>query len=69
MGRYQAECTSCFLIHRLEPASGQTFDTAGHYVHGLKRTEAGFRINSIVQTVLWSRGDSTIHGAFRKDIR
>jgi hypothetical protein len=65
----RAECASCFLIHRLDPAGSagnNTFDTAGHYVHGLARTAGGWRIDSIVQTVLWSRGNPQIHGALRR---
>jgi hypothetical protein len=55
--------------HRLDPAAptaDNTFDTAGHYVHGLARTADGWRIDSIVQTVLWSRGNPQIHGALRQ---
>jgi hypothetical protein len=60
------ESASCFLIHRLDPAAptaDNTFDTAGHYVHRLARTAGGWRIDSIVQTVLWSRGNPQIHRA------
>ena len=48
----RAECASCFLIHRLDPAAptaDNTFDTAGHYVHRLARTAGGWRIDGIVQ--------------------
>jgi hypothetical protein len=64
----RAECVSAFLIHRLDPAApaGQnTFDTAGHYTHGLHRMADGWRIDRIEQRVLWSRGQRAIHGAFR----
>jgi len=64
-----AECTSCFLIHRLDPArmpDGNAYDTAGHYTHGLIRTSHGWRIDRIKQTVLWSRGNPEIHGARRR---
>ena len=57
------------LIHRLNPAAptgDETFDTAGHYVHRLARTAGGWRIDGIVQTVLWSRGNPQIHGALRR---
>lgn len=65
----QAECTSCFLIHRLDPArmpDGNAYDTAGHYIHGLTHTKQGWRIDRIKQTVLWSRGNPDIHGARRR---
>jgi len=64
----RAECVSAFLIHRLDPArppESQTFDTAGHYRHGLARAGNGWRIDRIVQTVLWSRGNPDVHGALR----
>ena len=56
------------LIHRLDPAGprdANTFDTAGHYVHGLRRTPQGWRIDRIEQRVLWSRGEPRVHGALR----
>jgi len=64
----RAQCTSCFLIHRLDPArtNNNTYDTAGHYIHGLIRTPHGWRIDHIKQTVLWSRGNQNIHGGLRK---
>jgi len=65
----RAECTSSFLIHRLDPSrppGGNAFDSAGHYVHRLRRTARGWRIEGIVQTVLWSRGNPEIHGALRR---
>ncbi len=63
-----AECTSCFLIHRVDPAKTEDnhFDTAGHYLHGLTRTANGWRIDRIRQTVLWNRGNPEIHGALRR---
>lgn len=63
-----AECTSCFLIHRINPTlpkETNAFDTSGHYVHELIQTPNGWLINHIKQTVLWSRGNPQIHGAFR----
>ena len=65
----RAECTSCFLIHRLNPAApvgDDTFDTAGHYVHRLARTTGGWLFDGIVQTVLWNRGNPQVHGALRR---
>lgn len=65
----QAECTSCFLIHRLDPArmpDGNAYDTAGHYIHGLVRVAQGWRIDRIKQIVLWSHGNPDIHGARRR---
>lgn len=65
----RAECVSCFLIHRLDPhgAEGRnTFDSAGHCAHRLRRTPDGWRIEGITQTVLWSRGDPEVHGALRR---
>jgi hypothetical protein len=64
----RAECFSSFLIHRLDPAGppdANTFDTAGHYHHGLRRTPEGWRIDRIEQRVLWSRGEPRVHGALR----
>jgi hypothetical protein len=66
----RAECLSAFVIHRLDPrrADGQnTFDTAGHYAHGLCRTPDGWRIARIEQRVLWSRGNPDVHGALRRN--
>ena len=40
-------------------------DTAGHYRHGLARAGPSWRIDRIVQTVLWSRGNPDVHGALR----
>jgi len=65
----RAECASCFLIHRLNPAApdgGNTFDSAGHYVRRLRRADGGWRAEGIAQTVLWSRGDPEVHGALRR---
>jgi hypothetical protein len=65
----RAECTSAFLIHRVDPAAPagrDTFDTVGHYTHGLIRTPEGWRIDRIVQRVLWSRGEPAVHGALRR---
>ena len=61
----RAECFSAFVIHRIAPASGDFLDTAGHYRHGCARTPDGWRIDRIRQTVLWTRGNPAIHGAFR----
>lgn len=61
----RAECRSCFVIHRVDPArpaDEQSLDTAGHYVHGLVRTEGGWKIDRIVQSVVWTRGNREIHG-------
>jgi len=60
----RAECFSAFVIHRIAPASGDFLDTAGHYWHGCARTPDGWRIDRIRQTVLWTRGNPAIHGAF-----
>lgn len=65
----QAECTSCFIIHRIDPTrmpDGNNYDTAGHYVHGLIKTAQGWRIDRIKQMVLWSRGNRDIHGGLRR---
>ncbi len=64
----QAECKSCFLIHRIDEASlGEKnfFDSAGHYIHGLLRVDGSWRINHIKQSIIWNRGNSEIHGGFR----
>ena len=64
----RAECRSCFVIHRVDPARPareQWLDTAGHYVHGLVRTEGRWKIDRIVQTVVWTRGNREIHGGVR----
>lgn len=63
-----AECSSCFLIHRINPnltGDARQFDSAGHYVHKLIQTPGSWLINSIKQTVLWSRGNPQVYGAFR----
>lgn len=61
------ECASAFLIHRVDPARGRdnTFDTAGHYTHRVRRTPDGWRIARIEQRVLWNRGNPDVHGALR----
>jgi SnoaL-like protein len=58
-----ATCLSAALIHRIDPAkaSENTFDTLAHYTHTLRRTETGWRISHIRQSVAWSRGNPTIH--------
>ena len=63
-----AECSSCFLIHRVDPSAPEgsnRFDTAGHYLHRLSRTSGGWRIHGIKQTVVWNRGNPQVHGALR----
>lgn len=65
-----AECNSNFLIHRMDQAKSKeeknSFDTAGFYTHGLVQSQTGWTIHSIKQTIIWNRGDSHIHGAFRR---
>jgi SnoaL-like domain len=58
-----ATCVSATLIHRLDPErqSDNTFDTLAHYTHTLVRTAAGWRIARIKQSVVWNRGNSSIH--------
>jgi SnoaL-like domain len=58
-----AECTSQFLIHRVD-GTQDFLDTAGTYYHKLQRTGDDWIITGIRQTVLWSRGNNKIHGAF-----
>jgi hypothetical protein len=68
----RAECASCFLIHRVDPAArpgSNSFDTAGHYLHRLSRTPGGWRISGITQTVVWNRGNPDVHGALRRQAR
>lgn len=62
-----AECASAFVIHRLDPSRDRdnTFDTAGHYTHRVRRTPEGWRIARIEQRVLWNRGNPDVHGALR----
>ena len=62
------ECTSAFVIHRIDPArpdGENTFDTAGRYTHRVRRTPDGWRIARIEQRVLWNRGNPDVHGALR----
>lgn len=64
-----AECTSSFLIHRIDQAKSKeknSFDSAGFYTHGLVQSPTGWVIHSIRQTIIWNRGDPNIHGAFRR---
>ncbi len=58
-----ATCVSATLIHRLDPGrqSDNTFDTLAHYTHTLVRTAAGWRIARIKQSVVWNRGNASIH--------
>lgn len=61
-------CHSCFLIHRLHPAlpeGANTLDSAGHYLHRLRRTADGWVMTGITQRLLWSRGHPEVHGALR----
>lgn len=65
----EAECTSCFLIHHLDPTQPlgeNAFHITGHYKHDLIQTASGWLINYIKQTVIWSNGNPKIHGAFRR---
>lgn len=68
----RATCVSAFLIHRLAPAPDEapsevprTFDSLGHYVHGLVRGPGGWRIARVTQTVAWNRGDPALHPGAR----
>jgi hypothetical protein len=66
----RAECYSAFVVHRVAPNAppgADTFDTAGHYWHACVRTITGWRIDRIKQTILWTRGTPSVHGAFRVD--
>ena len=58
-----ATCVSATLIHRLDPGrqSDNTFDTLAHYTHTLVRMAAGWRIARIKQSVVWNRGNASIH--------
>jgi len=63
----RAECISAFVIYRYLPggADDNEFDTHGFYTHGLVRTPDGWKIDTVKQTVLWSKGNPQIHGFHR----
>ncbi|HJU83066.1 MAG TPA: nuclear transport factor 2 family protein [Holophagaceae bacterium] len=63
----EATCRSAFLIHRLDPALPEpnTYDSLGHYEHGLRRIDGAWRIVRARQTVAWSRGNAAIHAGAR----
>jgi hypothetical protein len=67
-----AVCWSAYRIYRLDPtreAGENSLDTAGNYEHGLLRTDRGWKISRIRQTVVMQRGNPRIHGALRPDDR
>ncbi len=65
----EATCRSAFLIHRLDPRQPEpnTFDTLGHYEHGLRRIGGAWRIVKVRQQVAWNRGNASIHAGARRD--
>ena len=64
----EATCRSAFLIHRLDPGRPEpnTFDSLGHYEHGLRRIDGHWRIVRVRQEVAWNRGDASIHAGARR---
>jgi hypothetical protein len=63
-----ARCSSQMVIYRRKQTDNGMvhFDTHCHYEHTLQRTESGWKIASIKQTVLWNEGDSSIHSGAKK---
>ena len=63
----RALCISALMIFRCLPDGGSDneFDTHGFYTHGLLRTPDGWKIDTVKQAVLWSKGNSQIHGFHR----
>ena len=62
-----ATCRCDFVIHRwpADATDRRFFHSFGSYLYGLTREGEGWRIASIVQTVLRSEGDPSLHGALR----
>lgn len=60
-----ATCHSAFLIHR-RSEDGRAFDSAGHYLHTLRRDGGAWRITAVVQRILWSQGDPGVHAGAQK---
>lgn len=57
-----ASCVSSAMIHRRTlDAEPRTFNTHARYTHGLVRMADGWKIDRIVQEVLWNDGDAVIH--------
>ena len=63
-----ARCSSQMVIYRRKQTDNGMvhFDTHCHYEHTLQRTESGWKIASIKQTILWNEGDASIHSGARK---
>jgi len=66
----QATCASSSVIYRVDPhmTTDNSFDTHCQYEHSLISTDEGWKINGIVQRVLWNVGNPEIHG-FHRDKR
>jgi SnoaL-like domain len=64
----EATCESSSLIYRFDPQmeTNNSFDTHCQYEHTLIRTDEGWKVNSIVQRVLWSAGNPEVHGFYRQ---
>ena len=69
IGSDEATCKSSALIHRLDPQmkTNNSFNTHCQYEHTLIRTGEGWKVNSIVQRVLWSVGNPEVHGFYRRN--
>jgi 3-phenylpropionate/cinnamic acid dioxygenase small subunit len=62
----RATCVSDAVIHRFRPDDGERFDTYCTYTHSLIRTEAGWKIAKVKQTVHWNTGNPDIHSGARR---
>jgi len=62
----RATCVSAAVIHRFRPEDGAHFDTYCAYTHALVRSDSGWKICTIKQTVYWNTGNPDIHSGARR---
>jgi 3-phenylpropionate/cinnamic acid dioxygenase small subunit len=60
-----AVCVSYLVIFRYKPGDDDTFHTHGYYIHNLIRTDDGWKICKVKQSVFWNTGNPRLHGALR----
>ena len=65
----EASCVSGMVIYRRRFIERRqaTFDTHCYYSHTLVRTQQGWKISRVKQTVLWNTGDPAIYAGMRGD--
>jgi hypothetical protein len=65
---YKAVCTSNSVIYRFDPnlSGDNSFHTYCIYTHRLCKTNEGWKIYAVKQTVIANVGNPNVHGALRK---